>query len=76
MLKAPRLGPMGMVVLHHKDSGGYVRRRTGFASAAPLGTMAAGPRVLRTTYLPIGTGDVEVLHIGVSKGPNLMPLMQ
>uniref|UniRef100_A0A0D3F4T7 Uncharacterized protein n=1 Tax=Oryza barthii TaxID=65489 RepID=A0A0D3F4T7_9ORYZ len=33
-------------------------------------SMAAGTRVVRSVYLPIGKG-VEVLHVGVGKGPSL-----
>ncbi|CAD6226989.1 unnamed protein product [Miscanthus lutarioriparius] len=56
----------GMVVVRHGDTGiGGVRRR------AAVGTMAAGTGVVRAAYLPIGAGGVEVLHVGVGKGPSL-----
>ncbi|XP_066393181.1 uncharacterized protein [Miscanthus floridulus] len=65
VLRAARPGPRGMVVVRHGI--GCVRRR---APAPPWG-MAAGTRVVRAAYLPIGAGGVEVLHVGVGKGPSL-----
>ena len=65
VLRAARPGPRGMVVVRHGI--GCVRRR---APAPPWG-MAAGTRVVRAAYLPIGAGGVEVLHVGVGKGPGL-----
>ncbi|KAK3154045.1 hypothetical protein QOZ80_2BG0185150 [Eleusine coracana subsp. coracana] len=62
VLRAARPGPRGMVVVRHGDG-----RRRGAAAAA----MAAGTRVVRSVYLPIGKGGVEVLHVGVGKGPSL-----
>ncbi|XP_066393020.1 uncharacterized protein [Miscanthus floridulus] len=81
VLRAARPGPRGMVVVRHGDTtGGGVRRR-GAASAsasatAPWGTMAAGTRVVRAAYLPIGAGGVEVLHVGVGKGPSVPTALQ
>ncbi|OEL19246.1 hypothetical protein BAE44_0019735 [Dichanthelium oligosanthes] len=60
VLRAARPGTRGMVVVRHGDG----RRRGATAS------MAAGTRVVRSVYLPIGKG-VEVLHVGVGKGPSL-----
>ncbi|XP_066392989.1 uncharacterized protein [Miscanthus floridulus] len=65
VLRAARPGPRGMVVVRHGI--GCVRRR---APGPPWG-MAAGTRVVRAAYLPIGAGGVEVLHVGVGKGPSL-----
>ncbi|GJM84939.1 hypothetical protein PR202_gb16200 [Eleusine coracana subsp. coracana] len=62
VLRAARPGPRGMVVVRHGDG-----RRRGAAAAV----MAAGTRVVRSVYLPIGKGGVEVLHVGVGKGPSL-----
>jgi hypothetical protein len=69
VLRAASPGPRGMVVVRHGSdtSGGCVRRR----AAAPPWGMAAGTRVVRAAYLPIGAGGVEVLHVGVGKGPSL-----
>jgi hypothetical protein len=63
VLRAARPGPRGMVVVRHGDG----RRRGATALAASMG---AGTRVVRSVYLPIGKG-VEVLHVGVGKGPSL-----
>ena len=70
VLRAARPGPRGMVVVRHGI--GCVRRR---APAPPWG-MAAGTRVVRAAYLPIGAGGVEVLHVGVGKGPSLPTAQQ
>ncbi|KAL6640232.1 hypothetical protein ACP70R_022081 [Stipagrostis hirtigluma subsp. patula] len=64
VLRAARPGPRGMVVVRHGDA-----RRRG-ATALAAASMAAGTRVVRSVYLPIGKG-VEVLHVGVGKGPSL-----
>ncbi|EER97893.1 uncharacterized protein LOC8084286 [Sorghum bicolor] len=74
VLRAARPGPRGMVVVV-RHGGGGVRRR---AAAAPpwWGMLAAGTRVVRAAYLPIGAGGVEVLHVGVGKGPSLLPTTQ
>ncbi|URE26363.1 hypothetical protein MUK42_02815 [Musa troglodytarum] len=50
------------------DGGGAqgAGRRRGGAAAV----FGSGTRVVRSTYLPIGSG-VEVLHVGVGKGPSL-----
>ncbi|CAN6238060.1 unnamed protein product [Urochloa humidicola] len=61
VLRAARPGARGMVVVRHGDG----RRR---GAAAP---MAAGTRLVRSVFLPIGKGGVEVLHVGVGKGPSL-----
>ena len=74
VLRAARPGPRGMVVVRHGDTtGGGVRRRAAASASAtaPWGMMAAGTRVVRAAYLPIGAGGVEVLHVGVGKGPSL-----
>ncbi|CAN6244238.1 unnamed protein product [Urochloa humidicola] len=60
VLRAARPGARGMVVVHHGDG------RRGGATAS----MAAGTRLVRSVFLPIGKG-VEVLHVGVGKGPSL-----
>ncbi|XP_073111306.1 uncharacterized protein [Elaeis guineensis] len=60
VLRAARAGPRGMVVVR-KGAG---RRRSGAAA------MAAGTRLVRSAFLPIGRG-LEVLHLGVGKGPSL-----
>ncbi|CAL9135621.1 unnamed protein product [Musa acuminata var. zebrina] len=62
ILRAARPGPRGMVVVC-KGSG---RRQDGGAARV----FGAGTRVVRSTYLAIGTG-VEVVHVGVGKGPSL-----
>lgn len=68
VLRAARPGPRGMVVvLRHADN------TAASASAAPLGRMAAGTRLVRAAYLPIGAGGLEVLHVGVGEGPSLPP---
>ncbi|RLN10009.1 uncharacterized protein C2845_PM11G03530 [Panicum miliaceum] len=64
VLRAARPGARGMVVVRHGDG----RRRGATALAAAY--MAAGTRLVRSVYLPIGKG-VEVLHVGVGKGPSL-----
>lgn len=64
VLRAARPGARGMVVVRHGDG-----RRRG-ATALAAASMAAGTRVVRSVYLPIGKG-VEVLHVGVGKGPSL-----
>ncbi|XP_062217364.1 uncharacterized protein LOC133917489 [Phragmites australis] len=64
VLRAARPGPRGMVVVRHRDG-----RRCG-PTALAAASMAAGTRVVRSVYLPIGKG-VEVLHVGVGKGPSL-----
>ncbi|URD78958.1 hypothetical protein MUK42_00448 [Musa troglodytarum] len=61
VLREVRPGPRGMVVVR-KGAG---RRRGGAAAV-----FGSGTRVVRSTYLPIGSG-VEVLHVGVGKGPSL-----
>ncbi|XP_066393153.1 uncharacterized protein [Miscanthus floridulus] len=79
VLTAARPGPRGMVVVRHGDTtGGGVRRRAAASASAtaPWGTMAAGTRVVRAAYLPIGAGGVEVLHVGVGKGPSLPTALQ
>ncbi|CAD6221510.1 unnamed protein product [Miscanthus lutarioriparius] len=81
VLRAARPGPRGMVVVRHGDTtGGGVRRRAAASATAsataPWGTMAAGTRVVRAAYLPIGAGGVEVLHVGVGKGPSLPTAQQ
>jgi len=79
VLRAARPGPRGMVVVRHGDTtGGGVRRRAAASASAtaPWGTMAAGTRVVRAAYLPIGAGGVEVLHVGVGKGPSLPTAQQ
>uniref|UniRef100_A0A0E0JZG9 Uncharacterized protein n=1 Tax=Oryza punctata TaxID=4537 RepID=A0A0E0JZG9_ORYPU len=63
VLRAARPGARGMVVVRHGD--GRLRGAKDLAAS-----MAAGTRVVRSVYLPIGKG-VEVLHIGVGKGPSL-----
>ncbi|CAL5058406.1 unnamed protein product [Urochloa decumbens] len=60
VLRAARPGARGMVVVRHGDA-----RRRGAAAS-----MAAGTRLVRSVFLPIGKG-VEVLHVGVGKGPSL-----
>lgn len=66
VLRAARPGPRGMVVvLRHADN------TAASASAAPLGRMAAGTRLVRAAYLPIDAGGLEVLHVGVGEGPSL-----
>ncbi|CAL4888024.1 unnamed protein product [Urochloa decumbens] len=60
VLRAARPGARGMVVVRHGDG-----RRRGAAAS-----MAAGTRLVRSVFLPIGKG-VEVLHVGVGKGPSL-----
>jgi len=70
VLRAARPGPRGMVVVRHGI--GCVRRR---APAPPWG-MAAGTRVVRAANLPVGAGGVEVLHVGVGKGPSLPTAQQ
>lgn len=62
VLRAARPGTRGMVVVRH--GGGRWRGTTVLAAS-----MAAGTRVVRSVYLPIGSG-VEVLHVGVGKGPS------
>lgn len=62
VLGAARAGPGGMVVVCR--SGGRGR-----GSAAAV-VEAAGMRVVRSALLPIEWG-VEVLHVGVGKGPSL-----
>jgi hypothetical protein len=57
VLQAARPGPRGMVVVRH-------------GATALAASMGAGTRVVRSVYLPIGKG-VEVLHVGVGKGPSL-----
>uniref|UniRef100_A0A0D9VFN5 Uncharacterized protein n=1 Tax=Leersia perrieri TaxID=77586 RepID=A0A0D9VFN5_9ORYZ len=64
VLRSARPGARGMVVVRH---GGGRQRKDYLATAA---SMAAGTRVVRSVYLPIGKG-VEVLHVGVGKGPSL-----
>ncbi|RLM78113.1 uncharacterized protein C2845_PM12G14560 [Panicum miliaceum] len=64
VLRAARPGARGMVVLRHGDG-----RRRG-ATALAAASMAVGTRLVRSVYLPIGKG-VEVLHVGVGKGPSL-----
>ena len=79
VLRAARPGPRGMVVVRHGDTtGGGVRRRAAASASAtaPWGMMAAGTRVVRAAYLPIGAGGVEVLHVGVGKGPSLPTAQQ
>ncbi|CAD6221511.1 unnamed protein product [Miscanthus lutarioriparius] len=81
VLRAARPGPRGMVVVRHGDTtGGGVRRRAADSASAsataPWGMMAAGTRVVRAAYLPIGAGGVEVLHVGVGKGPSLPTAQQ
>jgi hypothetical protein len=71
VLRAARPGPRGMVVVRHGGDSG-VRR----CAAAPPWGMAAGTRVVRAAYLPIGAGGVEVLHVGVGKGPSLPTTQQ
>ncbi|XP_009382008.2 uncharacterized protein LOC135596734 [Musa acuminata AAA Group] len=61
VLREVRPGPRGMVVVRK----GADRRRGGAAAV-----FGSGTRVVRSTYLPIGSG-VEVLHVGVGKGPSL-----
>ncbi|URE33096.1 hypothetical protein MUK42_18279 [Musa troglodytarum] len=61
VLREARPGPRGMVVV----CTGAGPRRGGAAAA-----LGAGTRVVRSTYLPVGSG-VEVLHVGVGKGPSL-----
>ena len=63
VLAAARPGPRGMVVVRHGDG-----RRPG--TKALEASMAAGTRVVRSVYLPVDKG-VEVLHVGVGKGPSL-----
>nr|XP_015623531.1 uncharacterized protein LOC4329279 [Oryza sativa Japonica Group] len=63
VLRAARPGARGMVVVRHGDG-----RQRGAKDLAA--SMAAGTRVVRSVYLPIGKG-VEVLHVGVGKGPSL-----
>ncbi|XP_008780495.3 uncharacterized protein LOC103700322 [Phoenix dactylifera] len=60
VLRAARAGPRGMVVVR-KGAG---RMRSGAAA------MAAGTRLVKSAFLPIGRG-LEVLHLGVGKGPSL-----
>nr|XP_010906438.1 uncharacterized protein LOC105033369 [Elaeis guineensis] len=62
VLRAARAGPGGMVVVCR--SGGRWR---GSAAAVVKG---AGMRVVRSDLLPIEWG-VEVVHVGVGKGPSL-----
>lgn len=70
VLRAARPGPRGMVVvLRHADN--TAASASASASAAPLGMMAAGTRLVRAAYLPIGAGGLEVLHVGVGEGPSL-----
>lgn len=70
VLRAARPGPRGMVVvLRHADN--TAASASASASAAPLGRMAAGTRLVRAAYLPIGAGGLEVLHVGVGEGPSL-----
>ncbi|RWW20849.1 hypothetical protein GW17_00015023 [Ensete ventricosum] len=61
VLREVRPGPRGMVVVR-KGAG---RRRGGAAAV-----FGSGTRVVRSTYLPIGSG-MEVLDVGVGKGPSL-----
>lgn len=64
VLRAARPGPRGMVVvLRHADN------TAASASAVPLGRMAAGTRLVRAAYLPIGASGFVVLHVGVGEGP-------
>ncbi|XP_074586354.1 uncharacterized protein LOC141842037 [Curcuma longa] len=63
VMRAARPGARGMVMVCKGAAG--VRKRCGAA-----GVLAAGTRLVRRTYLPIGSG-VEVLHVGVGKGPSL-----
>jgi len=65
VLRAARPGERGMVVVRHGH--GWRRGATALAAAT---SMAAGTRLVRSVYLPIGKG-VEVLHVGVGKGPSL-----
>ncbi|XP_072957713.1 uncharacterized protein [Typha angustifolia] len=60
ILRAARPGVRGMVVVRYGDG----KRRGGAAA------LAAGMRVVRSAFLPIGKG-VEVVHVGVGKGPSL-----
>ncbi|OAY74617.1 hypothetical protein ACMD2_02335 [Ananas comosus] len=61
---AARPGPRGMVVVQH-----HAGRRRGCGGGG-VALVPAGKRVVRAAYLPIGKG-VEVLHVGVGKGPSL-----
>ncbi|KAL6841997.1 hypothetical protein ACP4OV_028197 [Aristida adscensionis] len=69
VLRAARPGTRGMVVVRHGDDAAASRRRRGTAAAAVC-SLAAGTRVVRSVYLPVGKG-LEVLHVGVGKGPCL-----
>ncbi|WOL16776.1 hypothetical protein Cni_G25564 [Canna indica] len=65
VLRAARPGARGMVVVCKGSAAVGSRRSVGAAAV-----LEAGKRVVRSTYLPIGSG-VEVLHVGVEKGPSL-----
>lgn len=61
VVKEARPGPRGMVVVR------YNARKNNVVSGA---VFSAGMRVVRSVLLPIGEG-VEVVHVGVGKGPSL-----
>jgi len=67
-LRAARPGPSGMVVVvRHADT----TVSASGSAAPPWGRMAAGTRLVRAAYLPVGAGGLEVLHVGVGEGPSL-----
>ncbi|XP_072954996.1 uncharacterized protein [Typha angustifolia] len=59
VMREARPGARGMVALRYGEGKGKGRAK-----------MAAGTRVVRSAFLPVG-GGVEVLHVGVGKGPSL-----
>ncbi|KAF3323832.1 hypothetical protein FCM35_KLT11299 [Carex littledalei] len=62
VVKEARPGPRGMVVVIYNNV-----TKSNVVSAAVI---SGGMRVVRSVFLPIGDG-VEVVHVGVGKGPSL-----
>lgn len=61
IVKEARPGPRGMVVVRYNVT------KSNVVSGAVI---SGGMRVVRSVFLPIGDG-VEVVHVGVGKGPSL-----
>ncbi|PKA58004.1 hypothetical protein AXF42_Ash012543 [Apostasia shenzhenica] len=65
VVREARPGPLGMVVVCRNAGGGR-----GDVAAPSAAALAAGRRVVRSVYLPVGRG-MEILHVGVGKGPSI-----
>lgn len=61
VLRAVRVGPRGAVLVF-KNGGGRQKWKD---------ALMEGSRIVRSAYLPIGSGGLEIVHIGVGEGWSL-----